>query len=861
MNGYRNVVYDPRNELIRLFTWDSAGNRIAIDSTYHPYIYVESKGSNDATSIFNTALKKKSFKNQFEKSKYIKELGMTRIFENLSPAQQFLLDGFWKDNETPEFSQFPIKIYYLDIETYSPDEFPVPEEAKHPVNVITIYDSLSRKFITWGIKPYKSIAKDQIFYFCKTEKEMFDKFLTFLQNDYPDVLLGWNSILFDLPYIINRIKVLFGEEEVNRLSPVGRVYFKTLKGTFGKQNIRWFIDGMSCLDYLDIYKRFCLVLRENYKLNSIAKIELDEEKIDYGETNLSSLADENWEKFIEYNVQDVRLLVKMEEKLQYFELLRSLSYFGLTTFEAAMGSMSVIIGACAVRARHRNKKIPTFIRGEDDGSQNEGAYVSDPQRGFQKNVVTFDANSLYPSVMITLNLSPETKMGVIEKQTKEIVTIRDVSGKTVDLTIPKFAQLVKQEKLALSKAKVLFSQKTKGIIPEMVDHYYKLRVQIRRELSKVKRQITTLEKGTTEYKTLKNQQSLLNIRQHTIKIFINSVYGALGNKVFPLGDDDLARSITLTGQAVIKQSNKILDDLIIEKLKSKNITLPNEYSCVIYNDTDSVHASMSMLVNNGLEFWHNDKISKNFYDEVLDIENHLNQEIKKWCDENLNSIDSRIVFKREAICDVALYLQKKRYVLHILDEEGIVTNKFKYTGVEIARTTMPAPIKPLAKKIVETMLLTQSQVKTNEVLDEAYKKFKELPIADISFVIGLKGYEKYSSRCDGFKTVKSMPLHVKAAYFHNTLCKTLKIGKKYESIGSGDKIRFFYVKQPNKYGISAVAYKYYYPEEFNGIFEPDVDLMFDKILYSSVERFYEAVNWAPRKPGEAMQCDLFELLA
>ena len=279
-----------------------------------------------------------------------------------------------------------------------------------------------------------------------------------------------------------------------------------------------------------------------------------------------------------------------------------------------MGSMSVIIGACAVRARHRNKKIPTFIRGEDDGSQNEGAYVSDPQRGFQKNVVTFDANSLYPSVMITLNLSPETKMGVIEKQTKEIVTIRDVSGKTVDLPIAKFAQLVKQEKLALSKAKVLFSQKTKGITPEMVDHYYKLRVQIRRELAKVKRQITTLEKGTADYKTLKVQQNLLNIRQHTIKIFINSVYGALGNKVFPLGDDDLARSITLTGQAVIKQGNKIIADFIKNKTGMSQEEI-EKFDPIIYNDTDSVYVTLEQLcIRNNIQ--------------MLDAHNHITKEFQ-----------------------------------------------------------------------------------------------------------------------------------------------------------------------------------------------------------------------------------------
>ena len=256
-----------------------------------------------------------------------------------------------------------------------------------------------------------------------------------------------------------------------------------------------------------------MVLRENYKLDNIAKIELNESKVDYGETNLSSLADSDWNTFVDYNVQDVRLLVKLEDKLQYFQLLRMLSYTGLTTMEAAMGSMSVIIGACAIRARHRNMRIPTFVRDEDEGKQNEGAYVSEPKRGFQRNIVSFDANSLYPSVMVTLNLSPETKLGVIESQNKEEVIIRDVNGKTVTLPINRFAQLVQQEKLSLSKAKVLFSQKTKGIIPEMVDQYYKLRVQVRRDHKKAKKLLTTLEKTDPTYQKIKDEISVLNIKQ------------------------------------------------------------------------------------------------------------------------------------------------------------------------------------------------------------------------------------------------------------------------------------------------------------------------------------------------------------
>lgn len=861
MTGYRNIAYDPRQELIRLFTWDSAGNRIAIDSTYHPYIFVEANNAQDAVSIFNTHLKKKTFKNQFEKSKYIKESGVTRIFENFSPAQQFCIDNFWEHNEKPEFSTHPLKIFFIDIETYSVDEFPSVETANHPVNIITIFDTLAKKFISWGVKPYTPTAPDHQFVYCKSEREMFTKFLNYFQLDYPDVVLGWNSLLFDLPYLINRIRVLFDDETVAKLSPMGRVYSRSLKGQFGREQIRWYIDGISCLDYLDIYKRFCLVLRENYKLDSIARIELGETKVDYGETNLSGLADTDWNKFVDYNVQDVRIIFKLEEKLQYFQLLRMLSYTGLTTMEAAMGSMSVIIGACAIKARSKHKRIPTFIRGDDDGKQNEGAYVSEPKRGFQTNIVSFDANSLYPSVMITLNLSPETKMGIIESQDGKNVTIREVNGKTITIPIAKFSQLVKQEQLSISKAKVLFSQKTKGIIPEMVDQYYKGRVQVRKDLKKAKRALTTLIKGTPEYEKAKNEVSWLNIKQHTIKIFINSVYGALGNKVFPLGDDDLARSITLTGQAVIKQGNKILSDYIQEKTKLTVEELQND-TPIVYNDTDSSYISLKHLVDKcGLKLFESkDKISSEYYKTIQDIEDYLNKHIKEWCESNLNSKDSRITFKREALCEVGIFLQKKRYVLHVLDEEGIPCNKFKYTGVEIARTTMPEPIKPLAKKIVETMLVTQSQQKTNDVVSETYEKFKTLSIKDISFVTGLKGFEKYASRCDGFKTVKSMPLHVKAAYFHNLLLDTFKINKKYEKIASGDKIRYFYVKQPNKFGINAIAYKYYYPEEFQKIFEPDLELMFEKILYSAVERFYEAVSWVPRKPGEVTQCNLFELL-
>ena len=857
---YRNAVYLPKNECVRVYTWDSNGKRTFYDASYNPYLYIESNNSSDLKSIFNTNLKKISFKTQYDRNEYLKR-GATRVFENTPPVQQHLIDAYWERNEDNDFSKEPLKLCLLDIETYSPDEFPKPEEANHVINIITIYDSLQNHYYTWGLKNYDKKQAGITYTKCNSEEELLKKFIKYIEMDHPDILSGWNCEFFDIPYIINRIKKILGDEEVLKLSPVLKLYPRSIRGKYGQEQVRWHIEGISVIDYLDVYKRFCMVQRENYKLDNIAQIELGESKVDYGDTNLSSLADENWELFVDYNIQDVKILVKLEDKLRYLELLRMLAYTGLTTFEAAMGSLSVITGATAIRARYRQQRIPTFIRNEDKTQKNPGAYVSEPQQGFQEHIVSFDANSLYPNTMISLNLSPETKMGKIENIDKDTgnVLFRDVNGTSYTLSKEKFAQLVKREELSISRSKVLFSQKKKGIIPEIVDRYYQQRVEIKHVLKKLKKQLSSLTKGTEEYKNCQLEVNRLNIKQHTIKIFINTIYGYFGNKHAPIGDDDLASSITLTGQAVIKQCNELVRKFIREYLGVTELTSEP----IIYNDTDSVYVTLKDIVyKKGVKVLDkNNTIKKEYHDIVNALENFLNENIKKWGSDTLNSKDCRFVFKREAISDVGLFLQKKRYILHLLDEEGIPCSKFKYTGVEVVRTTMPRPIKPHVKKIIETMLTTKNQTETNKILNETYDKFKELPLEDISFVSGIKNYEKYASQCDNFKVVKGMPNHVKAAYYYNFLLKKLNIDKKYESINSGDKIRFFYIRKPNPYGLSSIAFKYYYPKEFSTLFEPDYELMFNKIIFSAIERLYEAVNWKAIEPGQQVQCDLFELLA
>lgn len=853
---YRNITYNAREQSVNIDTWDESGTPITVNCSYEPYLYTETRQKTPYTSLHGTCLERKEFRTVSHRNRYIRDTGIRRVFENLRWDQQFLIDRFGEMNEDLEFSKHPLRVYYIDIETYSPDGFPIPDQANDTINVITIYDSIAEKFTTWGLHKLTNPVNNCEYIHCATEHELLQKFIDCMSSEPPDILSGWNSEFFDIPYIINRVARVLSERAVRRLSPTGNVYSRLIQAKFGKEQNKWYIEGVSCIDYLDIYKKFSVGLRESYKLDAIGQQELGERKVDYGNTDLSGLADNDWQTFVEYNIQDVNLLVRLEDKLQYLELLRMLAYTGLTTFEGAMGTLQVITGAAVIKARQKKKIIPTFIKDSSLNSKYEGAYVGDPCKGFQNDIVSFDANSLYPNTMISLNLSPETKLGKVIDTTDTHVTLRLVNEEIRTLTHQQFAEFIKKHKVAVSKAKVLFSQLEKGIMPEIVDRVYQQRVEIKKEHKALKTQLQTCT-DQAEITRLNKQISRLDIKQFTLKILINTVYGYFGNKHAPMGDPDIARSITLTGQAVIKQSNKILTKYIKNVC---NIT-DDKYTPVKYNDTDSVYISIHELMRHiGAPFHVDNEVTSQAKQAAKLVEDHLNIEITKWGMNVLNSDDCRFVFKREVMADVGVFLAKKRYVLHVLDDEGFKVNKYKYTGVEIVRTTLPAALKPYIKKVIETMLSTQNRQKTNDIFLETYDKFKSLPVEDIAFVMGAKEYDKYADRCDGFSFVKGMPIHIKSSYIYNQLLEKYKLTDKYETIGSGDKIRYFYVTQPNRYGINTLAYKYYYPDEFKADFNPDVEMMFEKIVYSIVERFYDAVSWKLRKPGMQTQTDLFELL-
>ncbi len=847
---YRAASYNPFTGTIFLRTWSEEGVRIDTEFDFQPYLYLEKPDAEDAVSIYKTNLSKRTFRNSIDRRKFVDSSANNRIFHNIGPEQQFLIDMYKGRNNDPSFSQFPLKIFLLDIEVDTSEDsaFPVPEKAAVPINLITIYDTLTKTTHTWGLKErYEPDKKNCIYHCCKTEQDLILQFIDYWRSDFPDIASGWNSNGFDFPYIINRFNKLFGDDFSNQLSPVNVVRSRAVFTDMGKEKIMWSISGVSLIDYMDLYKTFSPGEKESFSLNYISELELGEGKIAYNAVSLSELAHTDWKLFVDYNIQDVHLLVKLEEKLKFLEIARMLSYKGCTNFEAALGKVAIVTGAVAIQASKQGYIIPTFPNKHDRESY-EGGFVRDPEKGIQKSVVSFDVNSLYPNTIITLNISPETKLGKIVdgdvKQDKE-VTLRFMNGRTATLPVTRLNTFLKNEKISLSQAGVMYSQKTKGVIPNLIDQIYAERVATKAELSKLK-------KSGVKDKETQLKMTYCDTLQYTLKILLNSIYGTFANKHSSLMDIDNAMSITMTGQSVARAGGYILDDYVREHY-GVNETITK------YGDTDSVYVSIeSVLKKLNIPLVGEDgKVSTAAHEIVDALDKYVNEEILNWARKELFSLDPRYVFKREIISDVGIFLQKKRYILHVLDEEGVATDKFKYTGIELVRSTTPKKVKKLIEHVIKTSLLTQDVKKANEAYRIGYEQFRDLHPNDIAARTSINNLEKYTEGASLYKFKKGTPSHVKGAIAYNMLIKELRIADKYEAIESAQKVKKVYCDK-NKYGLDAICYVSELPNEFG--LKVDWDKMFAKLVTQPTERLYEAIGWYLPEIGKEVQTDLFELL-
>lgn len=513
---YRNCHWDSVNKCIKLATWDENGNRVRIDVPFKPYLYVDSpKGK--YTSIFEQKVDKREFNTPYDRSQFIKRYGSNRFYENFDVNQQFLLDCFWKNIADKDFAANPLRILMLDIEVdpLPGGEFPDPKDSKAEINIITVYDSLDETYYIFSKNDYtgNNLIKNSKFLRCDNEKHLLERFLRFWSSkDYPDIVTGWNLNGFDMPYIAGRIAKQLGDSAFYSLSPYGTIRIReNVLNKIMRPVDKYDIAGVSVLDFIDVYVKYKVEKQESYKLDFIGELELGYGKVDYEGMTIYEFMEKDWNRFVEYNVQDVALLVDLEEKLRYFKILRGICNMACANYEKGLNTVPITNGAVAVRARQRNRVLHTFIRDDvDKDLEKTGGYVSS-NAGIHRDIVSVDATSLYPNQIITNNISPETEIGIcLFKQADTFydlvddheVTLRLTNGLEKRLKKSDILAAVKKNNLIITSTGSIFSQKKEGILPQFMREVFTDRSAAKKKMKQLKAENVKLAKELKKLKAM-----------------------------------------------------------------------------------------------------------------------------------------------------------------------------------------------------------------------------------------------------------------------------------------------------------------------------------------------------------------------
>lgn len=736
------------------------------------------------------------------------------VFGQLNYALQFMNSHYpWEID--PDFSK--LSTWSIDIETRVPDSgFPTPKTVDGEVVLITLQNINNGKCYTFGSKPYS--GTDTMFHASVDEYSLLKSFLMFWQRIDVDIITGWNIETFDMPYLINRVKRILGEEESKRFSPWNLCRVDTFFSR-GKEETKVDIAGVAILDYLALYKKFTYVKRESYSLKFISQEELGHTKVELPGDTFNDNIDNHWDQFVHYNVVDTRLVTELEEHLKLLELAMTMAYQAKINFNDVFSPVKM--WDALIHNDLIKDKIVVPQRASVAGRTIEGAYVKEPRTGFYNWIVSLDATSLYPSIMMSLNISPETFDGRYPVTMDQM--LNDSSA---------FDEM-KQNGLAVSPIGALFKREKQGILPKLIVDMMVSRKKAKSEMLKLEN-----EYEQTKDKALKPRISALNNRQMAAKIALNSLYGATANEGFRFFNPDVAESITITGQFILKRIEQRIDSALNAKFKT------NDHKYLVYVDTDSVYVNVEPIVQRFLSGKEKSDVVKSLEKVALDI---LQEEINKICDDvasELNFFENKIHFKLEAVGDKAIWIAKKKYVVRVHSSEGVTyaTPKMKVMGLEMVRSSTPAFIRgKLKDSLYKVFDGTEEDVQ--KFIEETREEFLELPITQVAFPRSANSLEEYSDEATIYR--KATPIQVRGVLLYNNLIKKLNLTSRYPLIQEGDKIKFFYLRLPNvlKENTLAIPADGILPPEFGLDSHVDYDMQFEKSFVSAMQIVLDPIGW------------------
>lgn len=732
-----------------------------------------------------------------------------------------------------------ITIAYLDIEVGSENGFPEPRDANEEITAITI--KLKGNYFVFGCGNYSKHRDDVHYAKCRDESDLIRRFIDFWTRFYPDVVSGWNIKTFDIPYLVNRITKLFGEDEAKKLSPWNKLSLREAV-IMNREHQVYEMIGISTLDYIELYKKFTYSQQESYRLDHIAHVELGEKKLDYSEyETLHQLYKQDYQKFIEYNIKDVELVEKLEDKMKLIELALTLAYDNKVNYDDVFAQVRMWDAIVYNYLKKKNIVIPQMKRGSKN-SQYEGAYVKDPILGMHEWVASFDLNSLYPHLMMQYNISMETLIdpkryndnmrGLIANGN---INVESLLHQKVD------TEILKELGVTLTPNGQLFRIDQQGVMPEIMDNMYKDRTRYKKLAIEAKKKLETVTDDKNQVQYLVNQISRYNNLQLAKKVTLNSAYGAMGNQYFRFYDIRVAEAITTAGQLSIRWIESKINDYMNKLLKTDG----EDY--VIASDTDSIYLNMGPLIKKLYPDTSDTKKVIKFMDKVCDDKlqpfiDSSYEELKEY----VNAFQQRMEMKRESLADKAIWVAKKNYILNVYNSEGVqyAKPKLKMMGISAIRSSTPSACRAKIKEAIN-LIMTKDQDHLIKFIDEFRKEFKTLPIEDIAFPRSVNGLGEYADAANIFK--KGTPIHVKGALVYNHFLRTLKLNKRYQEIQEGEKIKFIYLKQPNIFNNNTLAFISGLPKQLGAEQYIDYDLQFDKSFLEPLDIILSAINWQSEK--------------
>lgn len=848
MSQYISVT--SKNNLIYDVGYDSKGKKYYKNVKYKPHCFIESSISNtNVKTIYG------------ERTKEI-------IFDTLKDYQQFVFKNknishgtidpciqYIRSNYNDDLNM-SLNITFFDIEVYSESEFPLPNETKYPINSLSIYSTKNKIYYLLSLKDYDkhkntiNIDPEKInFKFCKTEQELLETFIKIIKYEKSDILSGWNSSQFDIPYCINRMSMILGKDEANNLSPFKNVYTKIIKkknkvtNNYEDYYINK-IDGIVLLDYMELYKKYILDPRESYSLDFIAKTELGEGKVDYSEfDNLRSLWINSPQLYSDYNIVDSKLLKELEDNLKLVELHSVITYKSKCNFTDAMSPVKLWESYLYNEMLNRNVCLPVRRKYEDQSFP--GAFVIEPVPGYYENIVTFDLESLYPSINIQFNLALEKMKSQEEYKQYSLSIVKDHNiikylnndfNKEIDKICVDYLvdnelstnlkTLLKITNHTITPNKYFWDVKKESTTGSVLKNLFDERKQIKRNMLNLEQELI-YDKDENK----KAEHKRLDYKQKAIKTMMNSYYGITGNIHFILYHLQIATATTTTAQLASKY---------IEKYTLKHDKLKKFDIYCITGDTDSRFFCLDNIIKKLVS----NNIIKNDVQDKINFMNKFSLEriqpiIKEGYEklsQDFNVIENRLVMKLEKTCSSGIFLAKKRYALNVFCNEGVVYDKpkIKITGIQVVQSSTPTSIKPFLRNIIKNILEQQDII---QYVKQCKKEYMQFDVEKLAFPRSANNFEKWVINNE-FQ--KGIPIAVRSALVYNKYIDDNKLEKQFSKIQSGDKLYFLYLKMPNPTQENVFGFIRKFPKEMKKYV--DKDMMFELSFMNPVKGICEKIG-------------------